>query len=319
MRLYERFADKDFHTSIATSFGIDFDAYETIVLPRLRGAGCRNNMVIADARMLTHALADASALPRHAGKLYTATGAGAAGVFHPKLFLQVGRRRGRVIVSSANLTASGLAGNLELVGMLACDEFEFGEQQLIAQAWAYVSRFIGDGSQQGVSNQLDWMLARAPWLGRAAPATGPVRLADGTHAALLATGEKAGIGQRFVELVNEPVSRLIVISPYWDPNLAALSFLTGRFAPGEICILLDPKSALFPKQALGRIQEVRLYARGDFGKGRFIHAKAIIVQTTSADHVLLGSANCTSAALGLDAEAGSNEEVSCTGAFPPAR
>lgn len=63
MRLYERFADKGYHSSIATTFGIDFDAYENIVLPRIRGAGCRNNMVLADARMLTHALGGASPLP----------------------------------------------------------------------------------------------------------------------------------------------------------------------------------------------------------------------------------------------------------------
>ena len=37
MRLYERFADKGYHSSIATTFGIDFDAYENIVLPRIRG------------------------------------------------------------------------------------------------------------------------------------------------------------------------------------------------------------------------------------------------------------------------------------------
>lgn len=70
MRLYERFADKGYHSSIATTFGIDFDAYENIVLPRIRGAGCRNNMVLADARMLTHALGGASPLPRQAGRLY---------------------------------------------------------------------------------------------------------------------------------------------------------------------------------------------------------------------------------------------------------
>ena len=28
MKLYERFADKEFHTSIATSFGIDFAIYK---------------------------------------------------------------------------------------------------------------------------------------------------------------------------------------------------------------------------------------------------------------------------------------------------
>ena len=60
MRIYERFADKNFHTSVTTTFGIDFDAYESIALPRLRGAGCRNNLVIADGRMLSHALDGAS-------------------------------------------------------------------------------------------------------------------------------------------------------------------------------------------------------------------------------------------------------------------
>lgn len=108
MKLYERFADKDFHTSIASTFGIDFEAFESIVLPRLRGAGCRNNVLLPDSSMLTHALNGASALPQHAGRLYSVRGSGAAGVFHPKVFLQVGRRRGRLIVSSANMTTPGL-------------------------------------------------------------------------------------------------------------------------------------------------------------------------------------------------------------------
>jgi hypothetical protein len=309
MRLYERFADEDFHTSIATSFGIDFDAYENIVLPRLRGAGCRNNIVLADARMLTHALAGASALPRYAGRLYTVAGASAEGVFHPKIFLQTGRRRGRLIVSSANLTAAGLAGNLELAGVIACDDRPSSEQALIAQAFAYVSRFAADRNEQGLSRQLDWMLRRTPWLDRATPATGPVGLADGTLAALLTTGDRESIGQRFIELVEQSVSRLIVVSPYWDINLGALSRLVERFSPGELCILLDRKVKSFPKQALGKIAGPRLYDRGDFRDGRFIHAKLIIAQTTSFDHALFGSANCTVPALGLGADAGSNEEV----------
>lgn len=309
MRLYERFADKEFHTSIATSFGIDFDSYESIVLPRLRGAGCRNNMVIADGSMLTHALAGASVLPRNAGRLYTVSGTSATGVFHPKLFLQAGRRRGRIIVSSANLTAPGLAGNLELAGIIACDETASGEQQLIAKAFAFLSRFTGDRSQQGLSGQLDWMLARTPWLSRTAPAKDVVAIADGTRAALLTTGEAEGIGQRFIDLIGEPVARLIVVSPYWDIDLHALSFLARKLSPGELCVLLDPASALFPKHAIGKIEGAHLYDRGDFRKGRFIHAKLIIAQTAAADHVLLGSANCTVAALGIDTSAGTNEEV----------
>ncbi len=184
MRLYELFADKDFHTSFATSFGLDFDAYENIVLPRLRGAGCRNNIVIADGRMLVHALGAGLPLPRFAGRSYNVCGAGAKGVFHPKLFLQVGRRRGRLIVSSANLTTPGLAGNLEIAGVVECNESDSGEQQLIAQAWAYISGFIGP-DQHGLSYQVEWMTARTPWLMQARPTAGLVTLANNARAALL--------------------------------------------------------------------------------------------------------------------------------------
>ena len=316
MRLYEQFAEKNFHTSVAVTFGIDFDAYESIVLPRLRGAGCRNNIVIPDSRMLTHALDGASALPKHAGQLYTVNGASAEGVFHPKLFLQFGRRGARLIVSSANLTASGLAGNLELVGALACDETDTGEQQLIAQAWAYVSRLIDD-RQQGTPGQRNWMLARTPWLQRATAARGPIGFADGTLAALLATDEPTSIGVRFAEMVREPVTRLIVISPYWDMELAALKLLVDRLNPAEISILLDPDCRVFPKHALSGLPPLRLYSAGDFRKGRFIHAKAIIAQTASADHVLIGSANCTKQALGADGCAPTNEEVCLYRRLPP--
>lgn len=316
MKLYERFADKEFHTSIATSFGIDFDAYENIVLSRLRGAGCRNNLVLADGRMLTHALCGESALPHHAGRLYTINGIGAPGVFHPKLFLQAGRRRGRLIVSSANLTTPGLGGNLELAGMVMSDEPGSGEQHLVAEGWQYLSRFL-NVDQQATAAQVDWMLTRAPWLAKAIPATGPVGLADGTLAALLTTGETSGIGQRFTDLVSKPVERLIVISPYWDPNLAALSYLMERLSPGEVSILLDPECTVFPKWALGKVQGVCLYDRADFRKGRFIHAKAIIAQTATADHVLVGSANCTLPALGDADFAGSNEEACLYRRLPP--
>ena len=308
MRLYEQFAEKNFHTSVSATFGIDFDAYESIVLPRLRGAGCRNNIVIPDSRMLTHALDGASALPKHAGQLYTVNGASAQGVFHPKVFLQFGRRGGRLIVSSANLTASGLAGNLEIVGALACEETETGEQQLIAQAWTYVSRLIDD-RQKGTTGQRDWMLARTPWLQRTTPASGPVGLADGTVAALLTTDAPTSIGVRFAEMVGEPVTRLIVISPYWDMELAALKMLVDRLNPAEISILLDPDCKVFPKHALSGVPPLRLYSAEDFCKGRFIHAKAIIAQTANSDHVLIGSANCTRHALGAEGFAPMNEEV----------
>jgi hypothetical protein len=308
MKLYDLFSDKGFHTSLATSFGIDFDAYETIVLPRLRGSGCRNNIVVADSRMLTYALSNVTRLPAMAGSAYTVTGAAAKGVFHPKLFLQLGRRRGRLIVSSANLTTPGLAGNLEIAGVVECSESLSAEQQIIAQAWAYLSRHVS--RDRGPAHQIDWLGARTPWLMRAQFSTGPLTLADGMRAALMTTGEEVGIGQRFAEFVDEPVSRLIVVSPYWDESLAALSYLIERLRPDEIAVVVDNARTQFPREALTRLNRVRVYDREGFQTGRFLHAKIVIAQTQDADHVLFGSANCTAAALGLGGFTGSNEEAS---------
>lgn len=307
MKLYERFADKGYHSSIATTFGIDFGAYENIVLPRIRGAGCRNNMVIADGRMLTHALGG-TALPRQAGRLYTATGARTERLFHPKLFLQVGRKGGRLIIGSANLTAAGLAGNLELVTMIECGTEDSGAQRLIAQAWHYLSGMIELGAPM-LSAQQEWMLGRAAWLRHAVSATEPVTLEDSTQAGLLFADRQSGIGERFAALIDEPVKRLIVISPYWDEELAALSALQAALAPQETALLIDPRTKLFPPVAMEALSGTTLYARNGFADGRFIHAKTLIAETASADHLLSGSANCTRAALGTTAMAGHNEEA----------
>ena len=316
MKLYERFGERGYHTSIITSFGVDFDAYENVVLPRLRGAGCHNNILLCDRALLTQSLADTSSLPRYAGRLYTANGAKAAGVFHPKLFVQLGRNGGRIIVSSANMTATGLAGNLELAGEFACGTEDSGEQRLIAQAWAYALRHC-DRTGQALDAQIAWAEARTPWLRRAVRTRESVILEDGTTAALLTTGERIGIGEQFVAHVDDmPVKRLVVVSPYWDENLKALGFIAKTLSPAKTDLLIDSDAGLFPVTALKKLKGVRLFDREEFRKGRFLHAKAVIAQTRKADHVLYGSANCTVAALGTKGFAGENEEVCMYRRFP---
>jgi hypothetical protein len=156
MRLYEYYGKSGFHTCIVSTFGVDFDAYENVIFSRARGAGCHNNLLITDSRMLSLALGGNSSLPRHAGCLYSVTGATAAGVFHPKVTLQLGRSAGRLIVSSANVTSAGLAGNLQLGGVVECQADDSGERKLVASAFRFLARFL-DASDPGVGRQLDWM------------------------------------------------------------------------------------------------------------------------------------------------------------------
>lgn len=310
MKLYERFGDRGFHTSIVTSFCVDFEAYEDIALPRLRGAGCHNNVLLVDDKMLREALDGGLALPRFAGRWYSASGmmAKGNGVFHPKIVLQIGRGEGRIIVSSANMTSSGLAGNLELAGSLECTDDASPQQQIIAQVWQYTKTCLADAGQ-AVATQLAWAEARTPWLRRAAPATGAVTLSDGTVAAFL-TRQAQGIGEQFADqLDGEPVKRLVIFSPYWDDKLDGLKHLIARLAPAKIALLVDTAKGEFPVPALGGLKNLTVHDAKDFCKGRFFHAKAVIAETRKWDHVLYGSANCTVAALGKANFAGVNYEA----------
>ena len=153
MKLYERFGERGYHTSIITTFGLDFDTYENVVLARLKGAGCNNNILLCDAALLTQSLAGLSSLPRTAGRHYTVNSAYASGAFHPKLVVQLGRNGGRIIVSSANMTATGLAGNLELAEEIVCGAEDSGEQRLVAQAWRYALRHC-DRTGQALDAQI---------------------------------------------------------------------------------------------------------------------------------------------------------------------
>jgi hypothetical protein len=309
MKLYERLGDSGFHSSIISTFGIDFDAYESIVLTRLSAAGCRNNIVVADERMLLHALAGASILPRRAGRQYSISGATARGVFHPKLFLQVGRRRGRLIVASANVTASGLAGNLELAGSVECSDEASAAQRIVAAGWGYLRGHL-DQNRSSIGRQLAWLQARASWLLTAESSMEAVPLADGTALAFFATDEATGIMERFIRQIgSDHIERLVVLSPYWDEDLAALIELCERVRPSDVVLLVDKKRALFPGPALQHVPTVRVLDVASLGDGRFIHAKLIVASSTAADHVLYGSANCTIAALGRQHFSGTNEEA----------
>ena len=93
MKLYEAFQDTGFHTALMTTFGVEFEAFESIALSRFRSAACRNVILVCDAGMLGLTLAEGR-LPKHAGASYLVSKAHAAGVFHPKVTVQLGRKNG---------------------------------------------------------------------------------------------------------------------------------------------------------------------------------------------------------------------------------
>jgi len=297
-----------FHTVFATTFSIEFAALEEIMLPQLMASGASNLLILADERMAAMSLSDGSALPMQLGRDYALHSPPVAdGLFHPKILLQIGRRSGRLFVGSANITAAGLAGNAEAVIEIECQDEPGPEREVIRSAWRYVSSLIPE-ERGAARDALNWASDRASWL--AGSSDSPLQnLDDGTAIAFLVRDGRTGIANRFAEIVaGERVDRLIVASPYWDEELAALKTLSGAFTPNSITILLDPDGHEFPLDAqLPKDSKFREFPRKLVG--RFKHAKFVIASTATHDHVLVGSANCTTAAMGSQSSSGSNQEA----------
>ncbi|WP_334185493.1 hypothetical protein [Novosphingobium sp.] len=302
-----RRAGRPFHSAIATSFAVEFAAVEEILLPQLMASGASNLLLIADARMAALALSDGSTLPTALGRDYALHSPSAAeGIFHPKIILQIGRESARAFVSSANLTASGLAGNAEAVIEIECKNEEGPEREIIRAVWRYLDTLVPT-TPSPARDALLWARERAAWLD--GPIEGDLHeLDDGTGIAFLHAPGEVGIGDRFVSHVGDAkVQTLVVISPYWDSDLAALADLSRRLAPRKIILPIDPEGHEFPKDA-PFAKKPRLVAL-DWPSYRFTHAKIVIATTAQHDHVLVGSANCTTAALGRSGGVGANAEA----------
>ncbi|WBQ17727.1 hypothetical protein [Sphingobium yanoikuyae] len=298
---------RPFHSAVATSFAVEFAAVEEILLPQLMASGAFNLLLITDARMAALALSDGSTLPTALGRDYALYSPPAVeGIFHPKIILEIGRESARAFVSSANLTASGLAGNAEVVIEIECRDEESAEREIIRAAWRYLNALV-PMTPSPARDALLWARERAAWL------DGPIgeslhELDDGTGIAFLHAPGEVGIGDQFVSFVgDEKVETLVVISPYWDSDLAALADLSRRLSPRKIILPIDPDAHEFPKDApfAGKVRLVAL----QWPSYRFTHAKIIIATTARYDHVLLGSSNCTAAALGRPGAVGANAEA----------
>jgi len=308
-RMARRSGGRPYHSAIATTFSVEFSALEEVMLPQLMASGVTNILVVADERMASMSLSDGSRLPLQLGRDYALTSPPVAdGLFHPKIVLQLGRKGGRLFVGSANITAAGLAGNAEAVIEIECSDEPSPEREVLQAAWAYLESLARERSRSA-TDSFTWIKERAPWL-RGGGGPGTVALEDGTLMAFLTNGDDVSIGRQFLDLVGDvPVESLVIVSPYWDEKLSALEFLQEGLRPETISIMLDVENVGFPLAAKRPTQvEFRQLPR-KFA-GRFAHAKIFVASTAEHDHVLLGSANCTMAALGFLGPSRSNAEAS---------
>lgn len=321
--LFDDFKEGGFHSSILSTFSVDPAFYDASLQLRLRGLGCQNNLLLADATMLEQSL---NAIPdafTNAGRKYLVVPVASTSCFHPKLALRYGKVKARLIVGSANVTSAGWAGNLELVSTLswqARDDDEDSEvhRTLFVRAHQWMSALIVPAEDNKAAYKLELIRNQSPWLDKdTLEGDGPFDLSDGSQIDLLLSdpADAIGLADRMLKLVDEPIERLTIISPYWDDQLSALKRLNAAVGDPDLRIFLSQnthnpsRSSTFPVVAIGKLG-VKFYSirAGDESAGRFLHAKMFLFHGSDNDFLFIGSANCTVAALGAPGKAGVNHE-----------
>src|SRR5690606_31776166 len=131
--LFDDFKQGGYHSSILSTFSVDPAFYDSSLQLRLRGMGCQNNLLIADSSMLNQSLETIPDAFQHAGRKYLVAPIVTTACFHPKLALRYGKAKARLIIGSANVTAAGWAGNLEMVSALTWQARDTGDDNEISR------------------------------------------------------------------------------------------------------------------------------------------------------------------------------------------
>ena len=246
--------------------------------------------------------------PKHAGLKYHLIKVKRPGAFHPKLVVQLGRKKARLMAGSANLTASGLAGNLELVFTILAERQDIDRAQIINSALDYVSKSV-DTQDEWFRAGLALARRRSSWL-HDIGSQDEIDLGElGALAFIHDQKHENGLDQ-FVSLIGEdPISNLTIVSPYWDKRLEALERLQSELNVSKTQLILDEERQLFPTTSIKQSADISFHSASSLTGSRRLHAKLFIARGESYDHVLSGSFNCSAPALFSSAKNPRNAEA----------
>jgi hypothetical protein len=218
------------------------------------------------------------------------------GVFHPKLHLLVAPTGADVICGSNNLTAPGCTSNLELANRVPVPVEDGRPSPATAhvarKAYHFFERCLEYGASDAANLAAEWLhelKSQFEWLGADA-VYDPVPDVDLVHT--LDGGDWPALGT----LVNGgSPARLVVISPFYDPDLALLRRVRDQWPTCRVEIHAQQGHGnLAAKKLPDTCPNAHLFDLEC--ENRRLHAKLIAWQVGDSVECLVGSANFTTAA-----------------------
>ena len=306
-----------YEASLITTYSVFPPFYEEYVLPRLRSAGSRYNVVVADAGEFSKALGSREGQSLQAGAEYVFFPVRSAGSFHPKVILLVGRGKCALAVGSHNLTLSGFGYNRELTTLIRFKPAEDKEGvQLARSIWSTLKQWLAN--QQHVPRDVHDAVARfvsfAGWLEGDVSVQGTASLQFYAQ-----TMQTRSLWDQVRPNIPSRVRRIVLVGPFFDSSLTLLDEISQAFQGAEIFVGIDPGTVEMPKRPkLGPRVHLRDASKAHRATG-YLHAKALYFETVGdQDLLVIGSAN-PSAPAWLGSKGGGNQEAIVVHRGPSAR
>lgn len=306
-----------YHSCILTTFSFDFYFFEMKVMKWLRSCGIRNVNVFIDGHFYSELMQQATGDEMKLATGYSLYPVFEKNIFHPKIWLLFGENEGLLLVGSGNLTNSGNGSNDEIWGAYHFDIKQPQNAPVFSAAWNYISKL--SATTKGIASEKTtrWIAEHSQWL-MELPKVEDYQFLDlpNNQTAFLYNTDKTTIWQQVKQLTaNERITEITAVSPYYDKQGRALEEIKNTFPNTQINVVIDESGTIptelpdYKKYTFHDWKELDLCRNIGAKQQSKLHAKILHFKTKSnKEFCLFGSANITSAGLGISNTA--NSEVS---------
>jgi len=288
LSLYKELQSSGYDASVIATYNLNFSFYERVVLRRLFSSGCRHNVILADASQVGRELFSPHTRPQLCGFEYGLLPIVAPGAFHAKFILQLGRRSARLILGSHNLTLSGFGLNREIATIIDVLPGR-GEPEAARVIWQFVRAWTKDLPSQ-IRELINATERIAPWLNEKSDPSA-------RHSVICSTPDGPSMLSQLSPRLDRKVRRIVIVSPYFDKELAFVQELIQTFDPVECIIGIHPSFSEISPEAVRLTPTVKFVDLSKISSGQFaqrLHAKLYCFEFDNGENlVVTGSANAS--------------------------
>jgi hypothetical protein len=318
--LHGRLKRHAFEHALITTYNFGARFFEDYALENFKSLQDNGNIsVLVDEGeyqdLLKAAGENAESFPKQANLRYLLHPIRVPGCFHPKVSLLAGKRRGLLLIGSANFTQDGLGSNAEMVAA-----FDYEEEKneaalpLFQSALRFFEQLAERWPAEQLNSNLNTLVAEVPWLSKVQTDAGSSGIP------VLLTNLEKPLWEQLVERLPSPATHISVLSRFFDALPALVNFVRDSTKAKRLTLFTQngittlTKAWLKVPAFIDGDMDVRLCRYSDGDHLQQLHGKAYAFTCGTKVMLAMGSANFTAAALRRTAASGNLEVLLC---YPP--